>query len=75
MNHVYLLDREMDVRRQRRLCRRMVKPVQIVRKLWKVLDECRGDKDELDVLMAEWELCEERVCELGKKLLEVLPKK
>ena len=43
--------------------------------IWKVLDECRGDKDELDMLMAEWELCEEGVCELGKKLLEVLPKK
>ena len=47
VNRVYHLDREMDVRR-------MVKPVQVPRKLWKVLDERRGDKEELDMLMAEW---------------------
>ena len=79
LNRLYRQEREMNNRRKemRRLCRRMVRPVQVARKLWKVLDEHRGDKEELDILMAEWELCEEGVCELGKKLLDpkALPKK
>ena len=54
-----------------------LKPTQGVSKLWKVLDERRGDKEELDMLVTEWELFEERVCELGRKLQDpnLLPKK
>ena len=72
LDHLYRLEREIDVRRNemRRLRRRMVKPTQGVSKLWKVLDERRGNKEELNTFMEEWEIFEERVCELGKTLLD-----